>query len=447
MWWIIVNTISWCTGITIGLAAWHIIYYPLVVGENGTLTSGVVIDQLFAASLIGTIVACGQGLLLRKHMPSIWKWVVLSIIGLSVGALVVKYLNYPMIVSGGCRDAQCFFLLSEWMMDIGRPWALDGGMGWWGSSFALGGPVAGLILGASIALGQVIAVKQRPSIKALWVVSSAVGLGLAFRFNIITQTKPDILVVAAVVGLIYGVVTIIPLKYLLRDPNLNTVENVAPFRLAIEVVHKLTPIIHIVRNHIGATSYTNDRQQTVTTARKRWRFLNALLFLTGFLAPWTRACSSSNDTISGFGVTSFMGWFTFETLTRDIFQAIAHPAGWNYIALFTTPFIFVGLVCILLYALLYSLLNFRPDKRKHFYTRILLLLAGAVGMGSIILWLRDVNWQKTVDLKDLLWGYWLTWVALGSSLLFESINSLNQRVNLNTPSDEPSNNVFRNIDK
>jgi RsiW-degrading membrane proteinase PrsW (M82 family) len=169
--------------------------------------------------------------------------------------------------------------------------------------------------------------------------------------------------------------------------------------LATELTHQTNAVFISTSKGTGST---------FTELKVGWRVLNAILFLVAFLAPWTHACREV--TVNGFEATVAAGGIAFQGFTSP-------SAGWNEPLVWIVSAIFIGLVCILLYALVYSLLNFRPHHRGHFYLRMGMLAAGVLGMVSAVVFVKS-------DIKELLWGYWLAWVGLASSITLELIDRL-----------------------
>lgn len=146
--------------------------------------------------------------------------------------------------------------------------------------------------------------------------------------------------------------------------------------------------------------------QMFVKLKPRWKMLNALLLLTAFVAPWLRACSNDDSTLTnGLGITTLAATFAVKSSWADPLIPIMYFA------------IFVGLVALLFYTLIYSLLHFRPNSSRHLRIRICMLCAGV----SAVLLVRLITLK---DHTEMLWGYWFMWVALVFSIVFEIVNFL-----------------------
>lgn len=135
--------------------------------------------------------------------------------------------------------------------------------------------------------------------------------------------------------------------------------------------------------------------------KKSWRRFNTILFLFAFWAPWLSFCGSNK--LNGFETTILSGAATADLGN----QSTLLP-----------PIVFVGLICILLYSLISLIFSFGITTEKVSRLRIGALVGGCVGMLSLVL--ASFSDSST---DDFLWGYWLTWVGLLSSIAIEITES------------------------
>lgn len=134
--------------------------------------------------------------------------------------------------------------------------------------------------------------------------------------------------------------------------------------------------------------------------KKYWRLFNSTLLLIAFIAPWFRSCGS--NTINGFDAISISG----DGALKAPFSLY--------------PIIFVGLACLLLYILLnlFSLSVLKAEKLRPWRKRT--LIGGVAGM--IFVPILPI-------LEESLWGYWLTWIGLLSSIVLEARENQNSKAN------------------
>ena len=143
--------------------------------------------------------------------------------------------------------------------------------------------------------------------------------------------------------------------------------------------------------------------------KKYWRRFNTILFLVAFFAPWLPSCG--NNTLNGFQSTLVVG--------SAIVGFVSNPGNLNVEEnqyLWFVPIVFVGLICTLLYWLMNLVPSSGSTTRVFSRWRIGMLIGGTLGMllGSIV-----HTTFYGMDLQDYLWGYWLTWVGLLSSIGLE----------------------------
>ncbi len=138
--------------------------------------------------------------------------------------------------------------------------------------------------------------------------------------------------------------------------------------------------------------------------KKYWRRVNSILFVIAFFAPWLRSCGV--NTLNGFQFTILFGLATSQGLS-DSGTTTGDQSGLLFLI------VFMGLLCLLLYALINLIFSFRPVSQFFSRLRIGSLIGAGIGMlGSLALTQSsDIN-----NVGDYLWGYWLTWVGVLSSL-------------------------------
>ena len=193
---------------------------------------------------------------------------------------------------------------------------------------------------------------------------------------------------------------------------------------------------------------------------KAWRIINAIILLIGWFGPWMRACAGpiSNPNLDpsitmepcfaigclfiSIPVIVLPGWLTpfaypgliyaIAIFIMPIAIAISRKyqvnnrqlliilVSINVISLFFLGIINYGLALWVILALdtlviIYAIAN-RADRapvqtKKKFLPRYLFLALAFIGL--ILIFGGD---------DDLLWGYWVTWVGILSSILFEILD-------------------------
>ncbi len=129
------------------------------------------------------------------------------------------------------------------------------------------------------------------------------------------------------------------------------------------------------------------------------------LLVVGFLGPWIPDGCSDTGTYNGVRIT----WFTL--------WAIVEWPGEFLLNGFPFRFLLVGLICIYCYLavnLLAIVLRRQPLKRRALVT----VFSGAA-IGILVPAIEHV--QPTGTFSSLLWGYWLIWVGLLSSMALEKV--------------------------
>jgi hypothetical protein len=139
--------------------------------------------------------------------------------------------------------------------------------------------------------------------------------------------------------------------------------------------------------------------------RSAWRLINLALLLFGFLGPWFASCS-----------TVINGFQTIQVAAGA--ASISDSTGPDYLrpALFIVAAI--GISCILAYWAVNLLLVITWSTRP-VWLRLAraLLVAGAAGLSTGFAFIAATQW-----------GYWLTWVGLGSSAACEWDESQKRKV-------------------
>lgn len=137
---------------------------------------------------------------------------------------------------------------------------------------------------------------------------------------------------------------------------------------------------------------------------KLWRLLNSFILMLGLYAPWFTACSDSTvgaqstNTFNGFDTALLYGLFAWLSTEDSSFWGVIY-------------FLAVALGVALL--LIYTLLNLRRILTQEDSDRWLSisLVFGFLGMLAGIFAIASI--------QDYLWGYWLSWLGIISSLIAE----------------------------
>jgi hypothetical protein len=140
--------------------------------------------------------------------------------------------------------------------------------------------------------------------------------------------------------------------------------------------------------------------------KKYWRRFNTILLLVAFSAPWLHSCGV--NTLNGFQSTALFG------IAISQFLSDPEPLNGDQSGVFV-PIIFIGLICILLYSLMNLIYSFGFITKMFSGLKVSILTASGLGMVGSLAWAK---WSGT-NLEDFLWGYWLTWMGLLSSLGIE----------------------------
>jgi len=175
-----------------------------------------------------------------------------------------------------------------------------------------------------------------------------------------------------------------------------------------------------------------SEQKSFTPANKRatWRMINTAIILLAFVSPWFRSCGDAPPPPVGTRVEDTVNGFQVIQGTAIFMDAIA--SGLISSALAIVPLIgFVIAFFILISIPVYSVLNlFVALSNTQLINKPIWikLETGLLGIGAIGLSIFLLN--SLGAFYKLLWGYWFTWVGLGSSIWLERINYLSRRSEL-----------------
>jgi hypothetical protein len=139
-----------------------------------------------------------------------------------------------------------------------------------------------------------------------------------------------------------------------------------------------------------------------------WRAINSAIFLVAFIAPWLTQCGGQ---IRGYETPFWLGLGTWSLFVR-----VSRLEMWAEVPLYIlAPIILIGVLGIVVYTMANAIgvmIPSRAGKLRRFPNT---LKAGLIGMLASIIYVVG-----TGSFMNLLWGYWLTWMGLVSSLILEA---------------------------
>jgi hypothetical protein len=208
--WIAVNAVIWGIGITIGLTLEDTIGRVLYDTNDNLWGLFEVVSNIISAIAMGLSIGIGQGILLRRFSPIIeWKWAKATLSGFVVATLLLNIFGVKIFPD----TTGCFFCIGSFHI----PPTVIYDFGIWSTfglrSYTIGNPIASGILGLGIGLSQWFTLKAQRVFTHRWIVWSMIGYILAFLSGIIaTFVAEDILVIGAITGMVFGLVTMFPVS-------------------------------------------------------------------------------------------------------------------------------------------------------------------------------------------------------------------------------------------
>ena len=149
---------------------------------------------------------------------------------------------------------------------------------------------------------------------------------------------------------------------------------------------------------------------------KVWRIINSIVMLISFFIPWVEENDFSYYTVfTYFGRLDFQGGLAINYLLDPILRYEIRTAFMIIDA--------IGLAAILIYCVLNMILSLLQTK---YFDELIWAISTFFLMALTVSSLRH---QISVwfGWKFLLWGYWLTWIGLASSIILEISYFLSKR--------------------
>ena len=100
--WVLTNIISWTVGMTVGFSVWRI--FGGVISGDSTGYVGMDFSQgeVLGIFILSVVVALGQYLVLRQKLPPRSKWIIGTLVGSSMGALLARLFGQPILQYSDC---------------------------------------------------------------------------------------------------------------------------------------------------------------------------------------------------------------------------------------------------------------------------------------------------------------------------------------------------------
>ncbi len=198
--WIAASGFGWFLAITVGMTvAWRL--EAALVPDDYTLgwVTGILVGAAIAGAAIGTM----QWLVLWSDASRAAKWVSLSSAGAVLGVIVAGSFGFPVVE---VKDFGIGFNIPPgvWNMAV--------------SSYILGGPFAGAIVGAGMGIMQWTVLRLHVSRAGWWVLASTIGSAAGFAVGSIVSypLHQDLFMVAISTGVVASAVAGIVLTLRLR---------------------------------------------------------------------------------------------------------------------------------------------------------------------------------------------------------------------------------------
>ncbi len=171
-------------------------------------------------------------------------------------------------------------------------------------------------------------------------------------------------------------------------------------------------------------SISVQSQPTISTSNqsKVWRIINSLIILFAFFIPWAVMDSANNIIFTGFRMIPF-----YQSTTR--FEMLVQEREWTErirAAMVMMPY-FLGLYALLMYSAvnMFAALFINKLVGKTIWNILVscLLILGIINL----LHLPGLDRGAWQNLSLALWGYWLVWVGVVSSIVLETSCFLSKR--------------------
>jgi len=156
---------------------------------------------------------------------------------------------------------------------------------------------------------------------------------------------------------------------------------------------------------MSTTTQTEELTPKPVNKRTGWRMINTTIILIAFFGPWFKSCSfNANGTVNGVETALIMG--AGSVSSHQTHETID-----------SSPSILFALVCLgLISIFIYCVLNMvvlLPNNRLIAKPIWIDLVSGFLALGG-----AGLSLMLALD-PEWLWGYWLAWVGLASSIWLE----------------------------
>jgi len=195
--WFLATAVGWFAGLALGLSVGEVLgRYGNVLLDETVGPIGSSIRDLFAGISVGALSGVFQWPAARRFHRSFQRWPLKSVSLVSIGFIIARGLSFPIV-----QDAEYGFLFS-FGFDLPPRWLpISVGL----ANHTLGGPVAGVIVGVTMAILQPLLVHARVQNWKRWLVVKSVPAMVAISLGTIPSLLGfDLLVIALVTGLAFA---------------------------------------------------------------------------------------------------------------------------------------------------------------------------------------------------------------------------------------------------
>lgn len=218
--WIVTNAISWGIGIAIGFILELKVHLFLSGISDNVWGISDLFSNLISATVLGFTIGFGQTLVLRRsHGTMELQWTRSTLLGIVIATFLVNvsgsHTFYPM---------DCYYCfggidLPSRILDI-WPWNSVGGQ-----RFTFGDPFTSSMIGLAIGASQYYFHKKQEFLTAWWMIWSTISFVLTLiGAYIVSIFADDILIVGLTQGVLYGLLTVRPIRLQLKKHDKITQE-------------------------------------------------------------------------------------------------------------------------------------------------------------------------------------------------------------------------------
>ncbi len=211
--WIVTNAISWCIGLAVGIIVE--LRLELFVSAWNDALWGIsdLFGNLVSAVILGLAIGFGQALILKRSKRTTKShWTLSTLLGFVIATFLIIVSGSHTFYPADCTICLGGIELPSRLVNL-WPWNSVGGQ-----RFTFGDLITSSIIGLATGASQYYFHKKQEFLTAGWVVWSTVSFVLAhIGAGIISIFATDVFIVGMTEGVLYGLLTVRPIKRQLKE--------------------------------------------------------------------------------------------------------------------------------------------------------------------------------------------------------------------------------------